>query len=89
MAIAPDKKTEVIQKYKTHVNDTGSPEVQIALLTENILALTEHFKVHAKDHNSRRGLLMLVGKRRKLLEYLKGKDVKRYRTLIASLGLRK
>jgi len=89
MSVAPEKKAEVIQKYKTHQTDTGSPEVQVALLTERITTLTQHFKVHAKDHGSRRGLLMLVGKRRKLLEYLKDTDVQRYRTLIAALGLRK
>ena len=89
MALATAKKTEIIEKYKTHTNDTGSPEVQVALITERINGLTEHFKAHKKDHHSRRGLLMLVSQRKRLLEYLKGKDVERYRTLIQSLGLRK
>jgi small subunit ribosomal protein S15 len=89
MSIEKQKKQVLIEKYKTHDSDTGSPEVQIALLTERILYLTEHFKVHAKDHHSRRGLLMLVGKRRKLLDYLKGKSYERYRTVIGSLGIRK
>ncbi len=89
MALATAKKTEIIGKFKTHANDTGSPEVQVALLTERINGLTEHFKAHKKDHHSRRGLLMLVSQRKRLLEYLKGKDVERYRTLIQSLGLRK
>lgn len=89
MPVAPERKAEVIEKHKTHASDTGSPEVQVALLTDRIASLTQHFKVHGKDHGSRRGLLQLVGKRRKLLEYLKSKDIKRYRTLIAALGLRK
>jgi small subunit ribosomal protein S15 len=79
----------VITKYKQHESDTGSPEVQIALLTERITHLTEHFKTHAKDHHSRRGLLKLVGQRRRLLDYLKSKNVERYRKLIDSLGIRK
>jgi small subunit ribosomal protein S15 len=82
-------KNDVITKYKQHEGDTGSPEVQIALLTERITHLTEHFKTHAKDHHSRRGLLKLVGQRRRLLDYLKSKNVERYRKLIDSLGIRK
>ncbi len=89
MALATAKKTEIIDKFKTHANDTGSPEVQVALITERINGLTEHFKTHKKDHHSRRGLLMLVSQRKRLLEYLKGKDLERYRALIQSLGLRK
>ncbi len=77
------------QGYRTHASDTGSPEVQIAILSERIGYLTEHFKTHAKDHHSRRGLMMLVGQRRRLLDYLKGKDLKRYRGLIEKLGIRK
>lgn len=84
-----EKKQGLIEQYKTHDSDTGSPEVQVALLTERIQYLTEHFKTHKKDHHSRRGLLMLVGKRRKLLDYLKQKNYNRYRTLIESLGIRK
>jgi small subunit ribosomal protein S15 len=83
-----DKK-ELIEQYKLHETDTGSPEVQIGLLTHRISYLTEHFKVHKKDHHSRRGLLILVGRRRKLLNYVKNNDVKRYRTIIANLGLRR
>jgi small subunit ribosomal protein S15 len=79
----------IVQEYGTHASDTGSPEVQVALLTERINMLTEHLKVHSKDHHSRRGLLMLVGKRRRLLNYLRSQDVERYRTLIARLGLRR
>jgi small subunit ribosomal protein S15 len=82
-------KLKVIDEYKTHEGDTGSPEVQVALLTSRIIYLTEHFKTHAKDYHSRTGLLKLVGQRRKLLNYLKGKDINRYRTLIARLGIRK
>ena len=82
-------KQEIINTYKTHEGDTGSSEVQIALLTDRINHLTEHFKVHKKDHHSRRGLLKLVGQRRRLLSYLKGKDLERYRSLIKSLGLRR
>ncbi len=82
-------KNETIEKYKTHDTDTGSPEVQVALLTDRINTLTEHFKVHKKDFHSRRGLLKLVGQRRKLLDYLKKKDLERYRQLIKSLGLRR
>lgn len=79
----------VIEEFGTHGTDTGSPEVQIALLTERINHLTDHLKVHKKDHHSRRGLLMMVGKRRRLLRYLNDQDVERYRTLIARLGLRR
>ena len=84
-----DRKTEVITTYKAHDTDTGSPEVQIALLSERINYLTEHFKIHAKDHHSRRGLLKLVGQRRRLLDYLKSKDSDRYAELIQRLGIRK
>jgi small subunit ribosomal protein S15 len=84
-----DRKTEVIDTYKTHEGDTGSPEVQVALLSERISYLTEHFKSHAKDHHSRRGLLKLVGQRRSLLDYLKRKDTDRYAELIKRLGIRK
>ena len=83
-----NSKNETIQKYRKHDNDTGSPEVQIALLTERINHLTEHFKVHKKDHHSRRGLLKLVGQRRSLLDYLKKKDLGRYRSVIKSLSIR-
>jgi len=83
------KKTEIISQYKTHEGDTGSPEVQVAILTFRINDLNEHLKIHKKDHHSRRGLLKMVGQRRNLLNYLKNKDVDRYRTLILSLGLRK
>ncbi len=89
MAFTKDRKTEVIGTYKTHDADTGSPEVQVALLSERINYLTEHFKVHAKDHHSRRGLLKLVGQRRRLLDYLKSKDTARYAELIKRLGIRK
>jgi small subunit ribosomal protein S15 len=84
-----DRKTEVITTYRTHETDTGSPEVQVAILSERISYLTEHFKIHAKDHHSRRGLLKLVGQRRRLLDYLKGKDSERYAELIRRLGIRK
>ena len=87
--LGPTKKRNVIEKFKKHEGDTGSPEVQIALLTERIRHLTEHFKIHAKDHHSRRGLLKLVGRRRRLLDYLKAKEVERYRTVIKELGIRK
>ena len=89
MAFNKDKKTEIIGSYKTHTADTGSPEVQVALLSERISYLTEHFKAHAKDHHSRRGLLKLVGQRRSLLDYLKRKDSDRYADLIKRLGIRK
>ncbi len=84
-----EKKAEIIAKFAMHEGDTGSPEVQIALLTERINHLTEHFKTHAKDHHSRRGLLQMVGNRRSLLNYLKDTDIERYRTLVAKLDLRK
>lgn len=83
------KRKEIIDSYKLHDKDTGSPEVQIALLSARIEYLTEHFKSHKKDHHSRRGLLKLVGQRRRLLDYVKNKDVERYRTVIQRLGLRK
>lgn len=83
------QKTEIIGKYKRHEGDTGSPEVQIALLTERINHLTEHLKIHKKDHHSRRGLLMMVGQRRGLLNYLIKTDIERYRTIISQLGIRK
>jgi small subunit ribosomal protein S15 len=89
VALSKDRKTEVIGTYKTHSADTGSPEVQVALLSERINYLTEHFKAHAKDHHSRRGLLKLVGQRRRLLDYLKRKDTDRYGELIRRLGIRK
>jgi small subunit ribosomal protein S15 len=89
VALSKDRKTEVIGSYKTHNADTGSPEVQVALLSERINYLTEHFKAHAKDHHSRRGLLKLVGQRRRLLDYLKRKDTERYSDLIKRLGIRK
>ncbi len=89
MVMMASDKLKVIDEYKTHEGDTGSPEVQVALLTSRIIYLTEHFKTHAKDYHSRTGLLKLVGQRRKLLNYLKGKDINRYRTLIARLGIRK
>jgi small subunit ribosomal protein S15 len=87
--MAMNSKNEIIEKYKTHATDTGSPEVQIAILTERINHLTEHFKTHNKDFYSRRGLLKLVGQRRRQLDYLKKKDIERYRTLIKSLGIRR
>ncbi len=89
MALDREKKEEIIKKYQIHSTDTGSPEVQIALLTERIKYLTEHFKVHKKDYHSRLGLIKLVEKRRKLLKYLKKKDQRRYLSLIESLNLRK
>lgn len=89
MALVKEKKLEVINTYKKHDSDTGSADVQIALITTRIEQLTEHFKKHKKDHHSRRGLLMLVNKRRKLLNYLKTTDLKRYQELIQKLGLRK
>jgi small subunit ribosomal protein S15 len=84
-----EQKTELITNYRVHDSDTGSPEVQIALLSNRITYLTEHFKTHAKDHHSRRGLLKMVGRRRRLLDYLKKTDVDRYRTIIDKLGIRK
>lgn len=89
MAMTQQRKQEIIQEHKTHESDTGSPEVQIAILTEDIVNLTEHLREHKKDHHSRRGLLKMVGQRRKLLAYLKNKDVKRYSALIEKLGLRR
>jgi len=87
--IEKETKQSLIEKYRINKEDTGSAEVQVALLTERINGLTDHFKVHKKDHHSRRGLLMLVGRRKRLLEYIKNNDVEKYTTLIASLGLRK
>ena len=89
MPLTTEKKGELIGNYRRHDSDTGSPEVQIAILSEKINYLTDHFKIHAKDHHSRRGLLRMVGKRRRLLDYLKDKDVARYRTVIERLGIRK
>ncbi|HVO11530.1 MAG TPA: 30S ribosomal protein S15 [Vicinamibacteria bacterium] len=89
MSFSKEQKSGVISGYRTHETDTGSPEVQVALLSERISYLTEHFKSHPKDHHSRRGLLQLVGQRRRLLEYLRGKDATRYRVLIGKLGIRK
>jgi len=89
MSLDLEQKNEIIDKFRTHEGDTGSPEVQIALLTARINSLSEHFKAHHKDHHSRRGLLKMVGTRRNLLNYLKDKDFNRYRTLIESLGLRR
>jgi small subunit ribosomal protein S15 len=89
LAQTTEVKQSIIQDYRVHDSDTGSPEVQVAILTHRITELTEHFKTHAKDHHSRRGLLKLVGRRRRLLDYLKGQDVERYRTTIERLGIRK
>jgi len=89
MAAHTERKAELVTKYRTHETDTGSPEVQVALLSERINMLTEHFKTHKKDHHSRRGLLKLVGQRRRLLDYLKSKSTQRYKTLIDGLGIRK
>ena len=89
MALNKETKTELIEKFKTHEGDTGSPEVQIAILSYKINYLTEHLKVHKKDHHSRRGLLQMVGQRRSLLNYLEKKDIDRYRTLIKELGIRR
>lgn len=89
MALTKDQKDAVINKYRKHDKDSGSPEVQIALLTERINHLTEHLKAHKKDHHSRRGLLMLVGRRRRLLDYVRRTDVARYRAIITKLGLRR
>ena len=89
MAQTSEVKQRVIQEYRVHETDTGSPEVQVALLTQRISELTEHFKTHSKDHHSRRGLLKLVGRRRRLLDYLKGQDLERYRATIERLGIRK
>lgn len=87
--LAREQKTNIIEQYKTHANDTGSPEVQIAILSQRITELTDHFKMHKKDHASRRGLLMMVSKRRSLLDYLKKYDSERYKTVVQRLGLRK
>jgi len=87
--LATEKKQEIINEFKKHDSDTGSPEVQIAILTERITYLTEHFKIHKKDHHSRRGLLKLVGQRRRLLDYLKGREVDRYKKVIERLGIRR
>lgn len=89
MAITKERKNELINEYKVHENDTGSPEVQIAVLTAEITTLNDHLRTHKKDHHSRRGLLKMVGKRRNLLNYLRNKDVTRYRELIKKLGLRR
>jgi small subunit ribosomal protein S15 len=89
LAQTTEVKSQIVETYRVHDGDTGSPEVQVALLTNRITELTEHFKTHAKDHHSRRGLLKLVGRRRRLLDYLKGKDIERYRSTIERLGLRK
>ncbi|HMB29957.1 MAG TPA: 30S ribosomal protein S15 [Blastocatellia bacterium] len=89
MALAKEAKLELISQYKTHNTDTGSPEVQVALLTKRIMELQDHFKTHAKDNHSRRGLLKLVSQRRSLLNYLKSRDINRYHDLISRLGLRK
>lgn len=87
--LATERKQEIIEKFKAHDADTGSPEVQIALLSERITYLTEHFRTHKKDHHSRRGLLKIVGQRRRLLDYLKSKSVERYRSVIKELGIRR
>jgi small subunit ribosomal protein S15 len=89
LSLSSENKSELIESFRTHQTDTGSPEVQIAILTKRIQYLTEHFKVHAKDHHSRQGLLKMVGKRRRLLDYLKRKNVNRYQQIISKLGLRK
>ncbi len=89
MVLSTEDKKKLIDQYKLHDTDTGSPEVQIGLLTHRIKYLTEHLKIHKKDHHSRRGLLMLVGRRRRLLNYVKKNDVKRYRAIIETLGLRR
>jgi len=89
MAISQERKNEIINQFKVHENDTGSPEVQIAVLTEEINKLNDHLRVHKKDHHSRRGLMKMVGRRRNLLTYLRNKDVQRYRELINRLGLRR
>ena len=89
MALAVEEKSQVIDKYRVHKSDSGSPEVQVALLSTRILQLTDHFKTHHKDHHSRRGLLTMVARRRKLLKYLKDRSPERYKTLIQSLGIRR
>jgi small subunit ribosomal protein S15 len=87
--LATERKQEIIGKFRSHETDTGSPEVQIALLSERITTLTEHFRSHKKDHHSRRGLLKIVGQRRRLLDYLKSRDIERYRKVISELGIRR
>ena len=89
MGLSVEEKKVIIDKFKTHDGDTGSPDVQVAILTKRINDLTEHFKIHKKDHHPRRGLLMLVGQRRRLLNYIKDRDIKRYRELLQALSLRK
>lgn len=89
MSITAERKQELIEQYRTKESDTGSPEVQVAILTERINNLTQHFKTHAKDHHSRRGLLIMVGQRRRLLDYVKRKNADRYQRLIQALGLRR
>ena len=89
MVFSTEEKKKLIDKFKLHEGDTGSPEVQVGLLTHRISCLTEHLKLHKKDHHSRRGLLMLVGRRRRLLNYVKNKDVNRYRAIIETLGLKR
>jgi small subunit ribosomal protein S15 len=89
LALTPEKKQEIIKSFQIHENDTGSPEVQIAILTDRINYLNEHLKVNKKDHHSRRGLLKMVGQRRSLLDYLKKNDFERYRTIVTRLGLRR
>jgi small subunit ribosomal protein S15 len=89
LPLTKDRKTELIESYRTHASDTGSPEVQVAILSDRISYLTDHFKSHAKDHHSRRGLLKLVGQRRRLLDYLRSNDTDRYAELIKRLGIRK
>ncbi|MDM8515488.1 30S ribosomal protein S15 [Desulfobacterales bacterium HSG16] len=89
MVFTTEDKKGLIEKFKLHADDTGSPEVQIGLLTHRILYLTEHLKIHKKDHHSRRGLLIMVGRRRRLLNYVKSKNVQRYRNIIGNLGLRR
>lgn len=87
--LATERKQEIINDFKLHESDTGSPEVQIAILTERVIYLTDHFKTHKKDHHSRRGLLKIVGQRRRLLDYVKRKDVERYKVIIQRLGIRR
>lgn len=89
MGLTAERKRDIIEQFKTHTVDTGSPEIQVALLTERINYLNEHFKIHKKDHHSRQGMLKLVGQRRRLLNYLKRKDIAKYRSLIDRLGIRK
>ena len=89
MSVTPERKQQIIAEFATHEGDTGSPEGQIAVLTERIANLTEHFKSHTHDHHSRRGLYLLIGKRRRLLDYLMKEDIERYRSIIARLGIRR